>query len=338
MRLVRQRPMPAAFKTDRVAGRTRRLYVEGMCSTRAPTDAPARGGRAGRRKAWIGDEEARRRMLRRNETQPAGRCQLHFAHHADDECEALRPQPLFHRPQRIAGACRLDEQRCRGVETKTSQPGAMRGPQLMRERGWPAPQKPRRGGTRSRKTFKTPDSEAHGKAEHRRPIAGSHTGAPRRGLHLVQGGKVEPAPQIPIDIGCTKGPGRGRLGSGSRLHVRGATLERGDGRPQTFEHPGLAVARQPAPRSGEEGLAVPVRARALKPNATQPITQTLTGAWLWPRDPWQTAGRWGGGWDRLFHGYALAPTERRRDAVAFVFCSKRPHRNRQDQKGNKSGL
>ncbi len=49
--------------------------------------------------------------------------------------------------------------------------------------------------------------------------------------------------------------------------------------------------------------------KSARPNATQPVTRTRTGAWLWPRDPLQTAGRWGGGWGRLVHGNALATTD-----------------------------
>jgi hypothetical protein len=216
----------------------------------------------------------------------------------------------------------------------------MRHAKFTRKHGRPAPQEPRWIGIRARsgKTFKTPDRQTHGKAERRYPIAGSNTPGSRSGLQFVQGGYIEPAPQMPIYIGCAKRPGRGRRRPGNRLLVRGATLKAGDGCSQTFKHPSFAVARDRAPRNGEEGLAVPVRARALKPNATQPMTRTHTGAWLWPRDPWQTAGRWGGGWDRLFHGDALALNEATARPVAFFFCSRRPPRRRQDQMGNKRRL
>jgi hypothetical protein len=78
---------------------------------------------------------------------------------------------------------------------------------------------------------------------------------------------------------------------------------------QLGEHAGLAAFQAPALRNGDEGFAVPVRARAPRPNATQPVTRTRTGAWLRPRDPLQTVGRWGGGWDRLLHWNALATIE-----------------------------
>lgn len=94
------------------------------------------------------------------------------------------------------------------------------------------------------------------------------------------------------------------------MRQRSTALERGNVGAQVCQHISLArISKLPGPRNGEEGLAVPVRAEALKPNATQPVTHTRTRAWLWPRDPGPRAGRWGGGWGRLIHRNALAPTE-----------------------------
>ena len=79
-RLARQRAVPAAFQSDAVAERTgsgrRRRDATALP---ARTDAPARGRRPGRGEARIGDEQARRQMLRCGEAQAAGRRQLGFA-------------------------------------------------------------------------------------------------------------------------------------------------------------------------------------------------------------------------------------------------------------------
>lgn len=94
------------------------------------------------------------------------------------------------------------------------------------------------------------------------------------------------------------------------MRQRSTALERGNVGAQVCQHISLArISKLPGPRNGEEGLAVPVRAEALKPNVTQPVTHTRTRAWLWPRDPGPMAGRWGRGWGRLIHRNALAPTE-----------------------------
>jgi hypothetical protein len=124
-----------------------------------------------------------------------------------------------------------------------------------------------------------------------------------------------------IERGDTERPCTVRLRPAYGGQGRGATLERSDVRTQTRQYLSLAVFR-PAPRNGEEGFAAPVRAGALEPNATQLMTRTRTGARLWPRDPGQTTGRWGGGWGRLIHG-TLSHQSRRRQLecrrVLFLF-------------------
>jgi hypothetical protein len=56
-------------------------------------------------------------------------------------------------------------------------------------------------------------------------------------------------------------------------------LEPGNARAQTGKEACAPSSRIGPFRNGEEGLAVPVRARRPEPYATQ------TRTWLWPRDP-----------------------------------------------------
>jgi hypothetical protein len=109
-----------------------------------------------------------------------------------------------------------------------------------------------------------------------------------------------------------------------------AALEHSDARAQAGDE------RVACPlRNGEEGLAVPVRARRPKPYARR--TRTRTWARLWPRDPLQTGGRWDGGWRRLVHGNALATALKATvlGSVAFYFCSIQLRAAGQAQKRNK---
>lgn len=321
MRLVRHRAMPAALQGDRVARRIRCRRVIGVHGTGACSNAPARGGRAGRRQARIGDKKTWRRMLGRNETESPRRRQLDFAHDAYDEGEALRAQAFLHRPQGIRSAPRIDEQPPRGPKSESGQSAPVRRPELARELGWPAPQDAAAsaGGGGSCKALQPAHGEPQGKAERCRPVARGDAGIARRGLHLVQRGTIERPADTAIDLAFAEGP----RSAGMQVRHRGergrAALERADVGPQACERLGPARRRkrfgfvaveEPAPRNGEEGLAVPVRAGAPKPYATQPImTRVITGARLWPRDRGQTTGRWGGGWGRLIHGNALAPIE-----------------------------
>jgi len=158
--------------------------------------------------------------------------------------------------------------------------------------------------------METSHCEPHREAEGGRPVAGSGTGRAPLGLHLVQGGGIETAGEAMVDRRRAESPSRGG-GRRRPVRVRGklkgrvyerAAFERGNVRAQTCQQRRLAPLQIGPLRNGEEGLAVPVRARRPKPDATH----TQTWARLWPRDPLETGGRWGGGWGRLVHGDALA--------------------------------
>ena len=119
--LARQRAVPTTFQSDAVAERTGGGRVEGLHSASPRPDAPARGRRPGRGEARIGDEQARRQMLRCGEAKATGCRQLGFAQNADDESQALRAQTFLHGPQRIGGSRRLGEQPRRRLEGRGRQ-------------------------------------------------------------------------------------------------------------------------------------------------------------------------------------------------------------------------
>ncbi len=279
---------------------------------------PAGRGRPSSRGARIGDEQARRRMAGSREAQAARGRQRHLGQDADDERQARRFQTFLHGPKRVCRARRLDEEAGGGRKTQKGKAVAVGGAELAGEHGGPAPEDAWRGarGRRCQRT-QTPHGEPHRETESRRPSASSSTVAFR--LHLVQGASIETAGEAVIDFGRAERPrARRRPGDGTLCGERGETLfeggawgsaraalERGNARAQTSEEGSLALRRGPL-RNGEEGLAVPVRARRPKPYATK----TRTWARLWPRDPLETGGRWDGGWGRLVHGDALATSLR----------------------------
>src|SRR5262249_53583226 len=92
-------------------------------------------------------------------------------------------------------------------------------------------------------------------------------------------------------------------------------------------------------RNGEEGLAVPARARAPRPNATQRSRGHALGARLLQRDSFGAAGRWGWGMGRPLRNALATQVKRRQlDAVVFFFCSSRGRDSGQDQRVNKKAL
>ncbi len=269
-------------------------------------------------------------MLGRNEAQAARRRQLDLVHDADDERKALRAQALLHCPQGICSACRFDEHPPRRTKTESGKSAPVRRPELMRELGWPAPQDAMRSIRGSCKALQPAYGEPQRKAECRRPVAGRDARCTRRRLHLVQRCAIERAADTAVDLGFAERPRDGPGMRFSRLLQRErVTLELADVGAQVRQHLGLGGPRtrlviESGPRDGEGVLAIPVRARAPKPNATQPVTRTSTGAWLWPRDRGPTAGRWGGGWGRLIHGERSRNQPRRRQLECrrsfFVLC------------------
>jgi hypothetical protein len=85
----------------------------------------------------------------------------------------------------------------------------------------------------------------------------------------VQGGCIEARAEMMVDLGSAERPQplRSRDGSGRRggRDKRGAALQGSDAMAQVGEHAGVAGFQSPALRNGEEGLAVPVWARAPRP-------------------------------------------------------------------------
>ena len=222
-------------------------------------------------------------MLRRGEAEAAGCRQLGFVHNADDESQALRAQTFLHGPQRIGGTRRLGEQPRRRLKAEGGKAVPVRCTDLAREDGRPAPQDAWRSGSRRFDALQPPHGETQRKAERRRPTSRRKACGLLLGFHLMQGSGIETAAEMLIDLGSAERPqGLGLRGKRGRRwgDERGTALDGGDAMAQPGEHTGLAGLQSPALRNGEEGLAVPVRARAPRPNATQPVTRTRTGAWL----------------------------------------------------------
>lgn len=107
--------------------------VKGVHSTRSRTDTPSRSGGGSRREPWISDEQARSCTLGSSETETARWRKLDLIHHADDERETLRAQPLLHRPQGIGCTRRLGEQPHGWLEAECSEARTVGGSELARE-------------------------------------------------------------------------------------------------------------------------------------------------------------------------------------------------------------
>ena len=255
-------------------------------------------------------------MLRRGEAKAAGGRQLGFADDADDESEALRAQAFLHGPQRIGGARRLGEQPGRRLEAQGGKAVPVRRTELAGKDGRPAPQDARRTWQEKLRCFADaarrgasakPSAAAQLPAASASDACGSAFTSCREAASRprLRRWSTSAAPSVHrATEACAASSGEEE--EAMREEPRSSAVMRWRSSAST---PALLSSQRPAPRNGEEGLAVPVRARAPRPNATQPVTRTRTGAWLWPRDPLQTAGRWGGGWGRLVHGNALATTE-----------------------------
>ena len=184
-----------------------------MHSASPRPDAPARGRRPGRGEARIGDEQARRQMLRCGEAKATGRRQLGFAQNADDESQALRAQTFLHGPQRIGGSRRLGEQPRRRLEAEGGKAVPVRDTDLAGEDGRPAPQDARRCGSRLFDALQPPHGEAQRKAERRRPTSRRKASGQRLGFTSCREAASRPrlrrsstsaAPSVHKDWGCAE--------------------------------------------------------------------------------------------------------------------------------------
>ena len=119
-------------------------------------------------------------------------------------CER-KPSSMAHRasPARAVSANSQDD----GSRPRAAKPCPYGAPSSRAKHGRPAPQDARRTCRRSFDALQTAHGEAQGKAERRRPIAGSaNSRCLRFGLHLVQGGGIEAAAKTLIDLGGAERP------------------------------------------------------------------------------------------------------------------------------------
>jgi hypothetical protein len=157
------------------------------------------------------DEEARRCRFSGGKAQAARRRQLRLIDNADDDGEALSPEALFDRIQRIARTRRLDDDEARWIETEARKPGRRGRAEFPRKLPRPAPQHPRpnpspnpgtshrRGSIRlfaRREGIDPANGEASRKTYSRHPVSRRRTTNGRRHtLDFMKGIRLEPSRQ-----------------------------------------------------------------------------------------------------------------------------------------------
>lgn len=153
------------------------------------------------------DEKARRCRLSGGKAQAARRRQLRLIDNADDDGEALSPEALFDRIQRIARTRRLDDDEARWIETEARKPGRRGRAEFACKLPRPAPQHPRpnpgtshRRGSMSlfarREGIDPANGEASRKTYSCHPVSRRRaTNGRRHALDFMKGIRLEPSRQ-----------------------------------------------------------------------------------------------------------------------------------------------
>lgn len=149
------------------------------------------------------DEKTRRRRFPGRKAQAARRRQLRLFDNADDDGEALSPQALFDRIQRVARTRRLDDQEARRIEAEARQTRGRRRSEFARKLPRPAPEHPglhqRRGRIRAwrpREGIDPADSKTRRKTDPRHPIRRRSAATDRRlPLDFMEGIRLKPSRQ-----------------------------------------------------------------------------------------------------------------------------------------------